>query len=289
MGASVLIRLLALLALLITAPLAAAPAVWVVRDADTEITLFGTVHALPKDDPWFSPALQARLDAADTLVLETIIPADKSGMAPVVMALGTRAVPKPLAARISAEKAPKLASAAARTGLPLAAFDRMDTWLAAITLGEASLSAIGITADSGVEPALEARARAAGKSVIGLESVEQQLGYFDAIPEIDQVAMLEATLDDLDSARAETDKLIALWRAGDTDSIARDFAKEAKASPLLMKVLLVDRNIRWADWIAGVMKRPGKVFVAVGAAHLGGPDGVVAQLAKKGLVAERLE
>jgi uncharacterized protein YbaP (TraB family) len=285
----ILIRLLAFLALLIAAPALAAPGMWVVRDADTEITLFGTVHALPKDDPWFGPAIKARLDAADTLVLETIIPADKAALASMVMAMGTRAVPKPLTARVSKQAAPELALAVQRAGLALPTFDRMDTWLAATVLGEASLAQIGVTADSGVEPALEARARAAGKPVIGLEAIEQQLGYFDAMPEADQVAMLEATLDDLGTAKADTELLIALWRTGDIEAIARDFAKEAKASPLLMKVLLTDRNARWADWIAGVMKRPGKVFIAVGAAHLGGPEGVVALLAKKGLVAEKAE
>jgi uncharacterized protein YbaP (TraB family) len=284
-----LIRLLALLALLLAAPALAAPAMWVVRDADTEITLFGTVHALPKDDPWLGAPIKARLDAADTLVLETLIPADKATLAPMVMAMGTRATPKPLAARVSPKAAAQLAAAAQRTGMALPTFDRMDTWLAATILGEASLAQIGIDPESGVEPALEARARAAGKSVIGLETIQQQLGYFDAMPEADQVAMLESTLDDLGTAKEDSDRLIALWRAGDIEAIARDFAKEALASPLLMKVLLTDRNARWVDWIAGVMARPGKVFVAVGAAHLGGPDGLVALLAKKGLVAEKVE
>lgn len=289
MDTGVLTRLCAFFALWLAVPAAAVPAMWVVRDADTEITLFGTVHALPKDDPWLVPAIAARLDAADTLVLETIIPSDKAALAPLVQAMGNRMPPKPLAARVAKAKVPLLGPAAARTGLPLAAFDRMDSWLAAITFDEAGLAAIGIAADQGVEPALEARARKAGKAVVGLETLQQQLGYFDALPEADQVAMLEATLDDLGTAKADTDRLIALWRVGDTDAIAREFAREAKASPLLMRVLLTDRNARWADWIAGVMKRPGKVFVAVGAAHLGGPAGVVAALARRGLVAERVK
>ncbi|MBC7521358.1 MAG: TraB/GumN family protein, partial [Sandarakinorhabdus sp.] len=201
-----MIRLLAFLALVFASPALAAPGMWVVRDADTEITLFGTVHALAKDDPWFGPAIKARLDAADTLVLETIIPADKAALASIVMAMGTRAVPKPLEARVSKKAAPQLALAAQRTGLALPVFDRMDTWLAATILGEASLAQIGIEAASGVEPALDARARAAGKPVIGLESIEQQLGYFDAMPEVDQVAMLEATLDDLGTAKADSDR-----------------------------------------------------------------------------------
>jgi len=282
-------RLFFILALLFATPAAAAPAMWVVKDADTEITLFGTVHALKKGDDWLSPAIAARFDAADTLVLEAVVPAHKLKLAPIIAEIGLREGQKPVTARVSKELAPKVAPLAARAGLPLLALDRMDSWLAAITLGEATLTAIGISADSGVEPALEARARAANKAVVGLETVEQQLRYFDALPEADQVALLEATLDDAGTAREETDKLIALWKAGDVDTIARDFAREARASPLLSKVLLTDRNARWADWIAGVMKRPGKVFVAVGAAHMGGDDGLVAALAARGIVATRVE
>ena len=98
-----------------------------------------------------------------------------------------------------------------------------------------------------------------------------------------------ARMGDKFNDQAEVDKLLALWRAGDVDAIARDFARDAKASPLLAKVLITDRNARWVDWIAGVMKRPGKVFVAVGAGHLGGPQGLLELLKARGLTAERLE
>jgi uncharacterized protein YbaP (TraB family) len=281
--------LIALLGLLLAGSAFAAPAMWVIRDADTEITLFGTVHALPKGDIWLSPAIAAQLDAADTLVLEAVIPADRSSLASLVSKLGFRPGLKPLKTRVSKKAAPRVATVAAAVGLPLAALDGMETWLAAVTIDEATLASLGIAADAGVEPALEARARAQKKSVIGLETLKQQLQYFDMLPEADQVAMLEATLDDIGRAREQTDKLIALWRAGDIETIERDFAKEANASPRLMKVLLTDRNARWADWIAGVMKRPGKVFFAVGAGHFGGQNGLLALLKARGLVAERVK
>nr|WP_310523787.1 TraB/GumN family protein [Polymorphobacter sp.] len=277
------------LALLLAAPVAAAPAMWVVRDGDTEITMFGTVHALPKGETWLTPAVTARFDAADSLVLETVIPDDPFALAPMLADIGLRPGLKPLAARVSAEVAPRLAPAAAAAGLPLVALDRMETWLAAITLSEATLRSMGIASDAGVEPAFMARARGTKKSIVGLETPEQQLRYLDGLPEADQVAMLEATLDDLKVAREDTERLIALWRAGDVETIAQEFAKEAKASALLTKVLLTDRNARWAEWISGVMKRPGKVFLAVGAGHFGGPDGLLALLKARGLTPERVE
>lgn len=279
----------AALLLVLASPAAAAPAAWVVRDADTEITLFGTVHALPEGTQWLAPAIAARLDGADTLVLEVVLPADRFALAPLIAEIGTKKGLPPLTARVAPAARASLAAAAAAAGLPLAGLNRMETWLAAITLSEATLRRVGVVADAGVEPHLETRARTAKKSIIGLETAEQQLRFFDGLPEADQVAMLEASVADLANARDETDKLIALWQAGDVEAIARDFAREAKASPLLAKVLITDRNRRWADWIAGVMKRPGKVFIAVGAGHLGGPDGLLAMLGSRRLAPRRLE
>ena len=282
--------LLAVPAMLVlpAAPAGAAPGLWVVRDGDTEITIFGTMHALPANETWLVAPLTTRLDAADTLVMEIVLPEDQAALAPLVASLGLRPGQRPLAQRVSKPAAARLAATAQRIGVPLAMLDRMATWLAALTISEATLTSLGFSSDAGVEPALHKRARAAGKPVIGLETAEQQLRFLDNLPETDQVAMLEATLDESAGAREQTDRMVALWRAGDVDTLARDFDKDASASPLLAKVLITDRNARWADWVAGVMKRPGKVFVAVGAGHLGGPQGLLALLKAKGLTVEKV-
>lgn len=277
-----------LLAILQANPGFAAPAMWVIHNGDSDITLFGSVHALPKGEVWQTPRVLARLDAADTLVLETIIPADPMALAPIVQQLGTRAGLKPLSTRVSPKYVTRLPAAAAAAKVPVAALDGMNTWLAAVTLSQASFAAMGLAPEDGVEPALTARARAAKKNIIGLETPEQQLGFLAGLPEADQVKMLEATLDDVAGAKTEIDALIAAWRAGDVETIARDFDRETKASPVLKATLLTNRNRRWADWIAAVSKRPGKLFIAVGAGHYGGDDGLLVQLRARGLVVEQV-
>ena len=279
--------LLAFLALLLAIPARAAPPAWVIRDADTEITLFGTIHALPKGPDWLAPAVAARFDAADTLVVEAVLPDDPQALAPLIREIGIAPGLKPLSERIPAADVPRLAAAAVAAGVPMAALDRMESWLAAVTLSDAALAGMGVTAANGVEPRLLARARAAKKPIVGLETAEQQLRFFDGLPQADQTAMLLSTLDDIAEARKGLDALVADWQAGNIDAIARDFDAESRATPLLRQRLLVGRNIRWADWIAGLMARPGKHFIAVGAGHLGGPDGLIAQLRARGLVANR--
>ena len=223
-------------ALAAAVPAVAAPAAWVVRDADTEVTLFGTIHALPKGVEWLSPAVAARLDAADTLVLEAVMPDDPAALGPIINRVGMPPGVKPLAERLSAAALPKLTAAAVTAGVPMAALDRMESWLVAMTLSNAALTGVGIDATSGVEPVLTARARGRNIAIIGLETVEQQLGFLDTLPDADQTAMLLATIDDVGDARREFDTLSALWQAGNVDAIARDFDAETRATPLLRRM-----------------------------------------------------
>jgi len=273
---------------LVAAPAATEPAMWHVRSATTDITLFGTIHALPPGTDWLSPRIAARVDAADTLVLETILPDDPASLAPLVTALGVRAGLPPLASRVAPSKRAALLAGVSSLGLNAAQLDGMKTWLAAIALGDGAINALGYTQADGVETALTARARAAHAALVGLETPEQQLRIFDALPETDARALLDSTVDDLPAAREDTAGLLAYWRAGETEALAADFDKSFRTTPGLQRALLTRRNAAWAEWIAARLLVPGTVFVAVGAGHLGGPGSVVALLAAKGLTVERL-
>jgi uncharacterized protein YbaP (TraB family) len=281
--------LLGLLALALAAPAAAKPGLWVVRDADTEVTLFGTVHALPKGTQWLSPAITKQLGSANSVVVEAVIPDDPAALAPVVAELGLSPGLKPLAKRLPPDAARELIPAATAAGVPVVALDRMETWLAALTLSQQTMASVGVTAGEGVEPVIIMRARAAKQPIVGLETVEQQFGYLDTLPEEDQVVMLVSAIGEVATIREEAARMTAMWQAGDVEALAKAFAADSEGSDRLLKVLLTDRNKRWADWIAGVMAQPGKVFVAVGAGHFGGEDGLLALLKGKGLTVERIE
>ncbi len=280
--------LAAVFALVAASSATAAPGLWRIADADTEIVLFGTVHALPAATAWLTPRIGARVDAADTLVLETVIPDDRGVLGQLIASLAYSPKLPKLETRVAPSRRANLLQAVRDTGLAIDALDREETWYAAIVLGDATLGKLGLAPEDGVEATLTARAGRAGKPVVGLETPAQQLGYFDTLPETDQRALLDATVDDVATARADTAKLIAAWQAGDTDAIAADFGDSLRATPVLARVLLKERNARWADWIAARLAQPGKVFVAVGAAHLAGPDSVQAMLTGKGLQVERL-
>ena len=276
--------------LLLAAPAAAEPALWRIHDADTEIVLMGSMHELPVGTGWLTPRIAARVDAADTLVLEAILPDDPSVVAKLVGQLGYSPGLKKLDTRVAPSRKAKLDAAVASTRVSMDTLDLMETWLATIVLGDATLAKLGLSATNGVEATLTARVKTANKPIIPLETLEQQFGYFDTLSETDQRRLLDATVDDFATARADTEELTRAWLGGDVATIAAAFRKDAFAStPVIERTLMTERNARWADWLKARLATPGKVFVAVGAAHLAGPQSVQAMLAARGITVERLQ
>ena len=287
-------RLTAALALsLLAAPAAAEapaagsrPAMWKVADEDTTIYLFGTIHMLPKEAQWRTPALEQALAAAEQLVTEVDMESGMREAPAVMMRLGISSELPPLLERVPAAKREKLKAAIAATDLPMAVYDRLETWAAALTLISMSLEKLGFERALGVEEQL--RQAAPGKPLGGLETVEEQLGIFDALPEKTQREFLESTLEDPEAIRKEFSEMLAAWGRGDVKAIAETF-NASLTSPELREKLLAGRNRKWAKWVQGRLDQPGTVFVAVGAGHLAGEDSVQAMLKAKGLKAKRVQ
>lgn len=263
------------------------PALWVIKDADTTIYLFGTVHVLKPGLGWFDEGVKAAFDKSDELVLEMIEP-DTATMQGLIMKTALNPEGPTLTEKLPADKREAYAKAMTDVGVPAAALDRFDPWFAAVTLSIAGLPKLGYDPESGAERTLSVAAKAANKRVIGLETAEQQLGYFDALPEPLQVKFLVSTVDDYPRMATELDKMIASWSAGDPEALGKTMNEELADTPELSKVLLADRNTRWAEWIEQRLQKPGTVFVAVGAGHLAGAESVQAQLAKHKLTATRV-
>jgi uncharacterized protein YbaP (TraB family) len=272
------------------APAGAGPALWEVSDADTKIYLFGTIHLLPKGLNWRTPVLERAIAESDELVIETLIGDNPAAQAQQMMRLGTNTpgLP-PLVERVPADKRDELARIIGASGVPAAALDRMETWVAALTLSAVSYKAMGLDPALGVEQGLSGDYKAKARKISGLETVEEQLGYFDQLSEAAQRQLLIGVLDDPAEARKQFEAMLATWSRGDVAGIARTFDTEMKKTPELRDALLKRRNARWAQWLDERMDRPGTVFVAVGAGHLAGSDSVQEMLRARGFKAKRLQ
>ncbi len=265
------------------------PALWKLADKDTTIYLFGTIHVLPKDLAWRTGELERAIAASDTLVLETELGSDPLAAAQTMMKLAVSPGLPPIAERVPEDQREKLRKVIAAAGVPEKALDRMETWAAALTLLAVNARQMGLSADAGVERGLNATYKRANKPIRGLETAEQQFGYFDALSEEAQRALLVGMLDDPAAADAEFQAMVKAWKSGDTRAIARTFDSETALSPELREVLMKRRNAAWADWLAKRLDQPGTVLVAVGAGHLAGKDSVQQMLRSRGLRTMRVQ
>ena len=264
------------------------PALWVVKDKDTTIYLFGTIHVLKPGLTWFDEAVKTAFDRSDEVKLEIVMP-DPATMQGLVQATGVAAPgTPPLTQQLPEGKRAAFTKAVTDLGLPANALDRYKPWLAATQLSVAPLSKLGYASTNGPEEVIAAAAKQANKPLTGLETPEQQLGFFGSLSDKAQLEFLESTVDELPKLDSQMASMVDDWAKGDPDALAREMNEELKSSPEVAKVLLTDRNARWATWIKGRMATPGTVFVAVGAGHLAGPDSVQAHLAKLGMKAERV-
>jgi uncharacterized protein YbaP (TraB family) len=271
------------------APATAKPAMWKLADADTTIYLFGTIHALPAGRQWRTAAFDRALGSADELVLEVADVTDMAATSSAMQKLGVTAGLPPIAERVPEAKRAELRAAIAQSGIPEAVYDRLETWAAAIPILGVMFKNLGVDATLGVEQQIGAPFKAgANKTVTGLESIEQQFGFFDTLSEEAQRAFLVSALEDPAAAKLELQAMLDAWASGDVKGIERTFI-EAEMSPELKAALFGRRNANWADWLEKRLARPGTVFVAVGAGHLAGKESVQAALKAKGLKTTRVQ
>jgi uncharacterized protein YbaP (TraB family) len=263
------------------------PAIWVVKDPDTTIYLFGTFHALDGKSEWFNDEVKTAFDQSKEVVLEIPPTDDKAALQPIIMKYALDTTGKPLSEKLSPAARAKYDKALGELGAPPTAFDKFKPFFATLTLVMASAQKLGFTGEKGAEEAITKAAKDDRKPISGLETVDYQMGLFANMPDDEQVKMLEQTLDEMDEFTALFADMNKQWAAGNSEGIAKLMNDMEAESPAMYKAFLTDRNANWAEWIDQRLDKPGVVFMGVGAGHLGGKDSVQEQLAKRGIKSAR--
>jgi uncharacterized protein len=264
------------------------PAIWVVKDPDTTIYLFGTFHALDGKQDWFNEEVKTAFDQASEVVLELPPVEDKAALQPIVMKYALDTSGKPLSEKLSPKSREKFAKVLGEMGAPAAAFDKFRPFFATLTLVMAGAQKLGLTGEQGAEAVLTKAAKDGKKPISGLETMDYQMGLFANMPEEEQIKMLEEALDQLDQLEPLFKEMTGYWTTGDSEGFAKLMNEMSAKSPAQYKTLLTDRNANWAEWVDKRLDQPGTVFVGVGAGHLGGKDSVQQLLAKRGIKSSRV-
>ena len=260
------------------------PAAWHVSGDEGELWLLGSIHYLREHDYPLPSLIEELYRQADTLVMELDLDdLDLSSMQASFMEAGVLPTSTTLQAVLDPAVYDLTEARAAELGLPLMLLERLEPWLVALTLMDLGMSRLGYQANQGLEQYLLRRSLADGKEILGLESLDDQIGIFDSLSWADQEALLLQTLTDLEAPDAEMTQLLEAWRDGSLEDLATELSGDFDEFPELETALISARNRRWAVTLEELLRRPGRYLVVVGALHLVGEDSVVELLSARGL------
>jgi hypothetical protein len=257
--------------------------------------LLGSVHLLGPNTPWLVPTIEHAFADTTDLVLEI----DDSDMDPatmqkLVVEKGLFMGATTLSTLLGDEAWGRLKVIAKDLGVSPLALVHMRPWLAALTLSMTALEKAGIDAKLGVEKQLQAKAAAAHMGVHSLETPQEQIevlaGFDSALgPEMVKDLVDHPDENSPDATRAHHSDMAKAWLAGDASTMQRLLAKERENPALaaFFTALLDDRNVHMADRVDSYLQH-GKAFVAVGAAHMVGDQGLVALLRSRGYTVTQL-
>ena len=262
---------------------------WQASAPGATLYLFGSIHFGRADMYPLSPAVERAFAASDALVVEANIAAADPGRTAQWLAQALYQDGSTLDQKLAPATWQRLSKTATDLGLPIQLLSRQRPWLVSLTLSALAMQRYGYGDELGIDNHF---LHAAGsKAVIELESIQQQLAFFDGFSEQEQEAMLVQTLDDIALGPELLQKTMNAWRSGadaELDSLLNDTFRSDATSRRLYRVLIVDRNAAMTDKLAALLKRGGTYFVVVGAAHLVGDQGIVSQLRERGYRIGRL-
>jgi len=260
------------------------PAMWIAKDYDSTLYLFGTVHLMPEDLSWQKEDMRQAFQEAGTVFFEVDTSPDAQINAVVLTtSLGMRTDGLRLSDGLDNYQLNLLEAAAHNGNLTIASLDAMKPWLASQFLTFSAAIDAGLNPDLAADEALKSRAERQQKNIIYLETTEEQFNASAQLPDFVQNDLLTETLENYNSLGDDMTLIAKSWAIGRTDFLTQELIKPIKArSPEFFNSLLRDRNRKWATKISRFMEDSGTGFVAVGTAHLLGEGSLLDELREQG-------
>jgi uncharacterized protein len=238
--------------------------------------LYGTIHMLPKDQFELSNSLKRAFDASTTLAMEVDL--NMSGAEKIALAQRVLLPEGKTLKDFMTEQDYLQLKMYCLDSLQWSEskFDRSSKlkpmFFSSILIQESMRNM------ASYEMEFNKMAKKKHKNVMGLETIDFQLGLFDQLPMETQVDMLKK---DYNSDLQTFDTLLACYLQEDLDKLNVLMNAETAAYPEFNELLLVNRNKSWIRPM-GIQMQKESTFFAVGAGHLGGAQGVIALLREAG-------
>jgi uncharacterized protein YbaP (TraB family) len=265
----------------------AAPPLWEVSDADSRIWLFGSVHVLPKDLNWHTPALGQIVAKATKVYFEADVGiAGQIAVTMKALAGGFKAT-QDWFDQLTWFQQMEVMQAARTLGVPIAQVKGFDPWLSESILDEKSMEKLGYHSALGVDTLLQAVLPKEKKAYF--ETINGQLELFAAQPMAGQISRLIGSLEHFDGLSDSLKTMVDTWSAGDVEALAKAISDDPTAGESFAQVMILDRNKAWLPTIEGLLKSNEQDLIVVGSGHLAGNGSVVDLLAKDGFTVKRIQ
>lgn len=278
----------ALAAMGMTAPALAEPAMWEVRDSDSAIRLFGSIHVLPAGTEWRTPLFETALAEADKVVFETDVrPEAMAEIGAKAFVRGIYMDGTLLTDLIDDQLEVQLRLQMAKINVPIGSILAMKPWMATNTISAAGFIAAGYV-EQGVEFVLEPEV--APERLVFLESGEEQIDVLAGGDDAEQIATLEATLEQIDQMPKMMSKMLSNWSEGTPERLEALFDVEMNGfETAYLERLLYARNRNWIAPLEAMLADNQENLVIVGAAHLVGEGSVIELLEQAGYEVTRIQ
>lgn len=263
------------------APAAPAPFLWTVQGPKATHYLLGSVHLLPVAADALPDALEDAYTQVDGVVFET----DIGALAARTTQLGFVAAGQAhssLRGRIGTALYARVQAQAAQLNMPPGLCDRVQAWWCALSLALYEFRDAGFSEEYGIDQHFYGEALADGKALRWLEGVPQHLALFTGMDAATGRALLRAALEPDSGGLGSPQAVYGAWRSDDDAALAGFDVRFAQRAPVLYERLIRNRNRAWLPRLRTLLEGGQAQLVVVGAAHLVGPDGLVAALRAAG-------
>ena len=273
-------------------PALADPAMWEVRDADSAIRLFGSMHMLPADLRWRTPMLDEAMAKADQVYFETDVgPRGFLALTVRMTVASFQAVGTPWLQLLDPDQSKQLAAAIEPLGMTLAEAGATPPWVLSMQLAGHQLSSAdagpsGYSFTSGVEWILQWDLVPDRKAY--LETPGEQFDLMAAGTLEQQVEALMALLNEAGGGDS-LGMITRAWAGGDVAALAESFAAQNEVEQAGIDALLLNRNRNWIPTLEQLLADNREDLIVVGAAHLAGDGSVLDLLEKAGYTVTRIQ
>lgn len=252
---------------------------WKVKGKDAELYMLGSIHVMRPDMYPLPTEIDDAYEQASRVVFEIDIRESNSPEARALMQQkGAYPGDQTIYTELSAETLQLLENYAAANQVDIDQFARLKPWILNVTIALIEFRKLGYDPGHGIDLHYQSRALRDAKTVIPLETFEEQIDLLSGDPPDVQELGLNLSLQHLDEVAPFVEELITAWRTGDADGMYEASAADHQRHPALanqFERLLDHRNEKMAAKLRDLLNSKGTYFVVIGALHMGGEKGLI--------------